>query len=262
MSNTSQSTAALQRILADTDPDPAGLFDLVVSHYSYTDPGAVEVLCDYAKGSFSSLVTVYAGLQQCLLLQAIEWRNKRMSDKALTATARFKAQVESSLSAQFAHADENDLLEGLRTAHSELPAAQPYMVTGVSRWLSDCVPLEVLTDRVTAEMSGPPWMGFCPELGAGPLLNSDPRVGVAGARNRWLMSRYLHNRFGDHDLLWDMFIHLYDEPAPIGGTADTVTYLHNQFGEHDPSWEMFTKVHDPSQMARDTADLVVAVLHG
>ena len=123
MSDTSLNTAALRQHLADTEPDPAGLYDLMVCHYR--DPDAVEVLCEYAEGSFPLQVALFAGQKHCTVLQAVELLNKRTSKKAWSAAMRFKAQVESSVGAQFAHVDETDLLEGLRTACSGLPAGSP-----------------------------------------------------------------------------------------------------------------------------------------
>ena len=60
MFDTSPNTAALRRHLANTEPGPAGLFDLVVRHYR--DSAAAEVLCKHAEGSFPLLVVMLVGV--------------------------------------------------------------------------------------------------------------------------------------------------------------------------------------------------------
>ena len=258
MSDTSHNTAALQRILTDTDPDPAGLFDLVVSHY--TDPGAVEALCNHAAGSFPLLVALFAGSKHHktrLVAKIVKSPSLRRS------LLHSDAKVRSLTDAMFASATEPALVEGLRTAHSGLPDGTPSMLVGVSRWFAGDAPLEALTDRVIAEMAWRFVEPFCPELGAGPLPDPETRFDEDGRiRGYWLMSRYLYNRFGEHGPSWDVFRQVHRPSQTIGEAADTVAYLHTRFGEHGPSWEMFTKVHGPSQTVDDTANLVVTVQHG
>ena len=206
MSATSHNTAALQQRLASLEPDPAGMYDLMVHHYR--DPDAVEVLCGHAEGSVPLQVAVYVGLKYCTVLQAVELLNKRASKKAWNSATRFEAQVESSVGAQFAHATEADLLEGFRTARSGLPDGSPAMLEWVSHLFAAHSPLEALTDRVTAEMTWRLMKEFCPELGAGPLPSPEsPLAAEEDGRIRWLMSRYLYNRFGHHGPSWGVSHH-------------------------------------------------------
>ena len=224
MSNTSQSTAALQQRLTSTGAGPSDLHDLMVRHYA--DPDVVEALCYHAAGSFPSLVALFAGSKHPKN-RPLSWSDRK---NQLAPLELFDAQVKSLTAAMLTSATEPDLLEGLRTAHSGLPGGTPSMLVWVSRWFAAKAPLEALTDRVVVEMAWRPVEQFCPELGAGPLPAPRSRRDAAHNRTRvgWMMSRYLHTRFGTHD----------------------------------PSWEMFKKVYDPSQTIGDTADLVVTVQHG
>ena len=259
MSDTSQITAALQKFLVDTEPDPAGLFDLTVRHCIY--PAAAEVLYNHAEGSFPSLVAVYAGSKHAVL-GLRPWVSTQKQN-IQRAARDFDAQVTSLAFSQFAHATETDLLESIRTVRSGLLDESPDSSFRISLLFAMRAPLEALTDRVTAEMSWWSMKGLSPELGAGPPDGSeDPPIPAGGEMIRWLMSRYLCNRFGEHGPSWEMFKNLCKPPKSIGETANTVAYLHTRFGEHGPSWEMFAKVHDPSQTLDDTANLVVAVQHG
>ena len=228
MSFTSHTTAALQQILTDTDPDPAGMYGLMVRHYA--DPDAVEALCDYAKGSFPSLVALFAASKHHKNRPRSFGARTRLSPSLRRSLWHSDTQVKSLTDAMLKSATEPDLLEGLRTAHSGLPDGTPSMLVWVSRWFAAHAPLEALTDRVVVEMAWRPVGRFCPELGAGPLPAPRSRVDAAHNRTRvgWMMSRYLHNRFGTHD----------------------------------PSWEMFKKVYDPSQTVVETADLVVTIQRG
>ena len=257
MSDTSHDTAALQQILTATDPDPAGMYGLVMDHYLDTD--AIEALCDHAKSSVPLQVAVYAGMFHSTALQATELMNKRISKKDWDAAWRFKAQVDTSVAAQFAHVDETDLLEGLRTARNGLPAGTPSMLDWVSRWFASHAPLEALPDRVIAEMAWRFVEPFCPELGAGPLPDFDAEEGRIWIH--WLMSCYLYNRFGEHGPSWDVFRQVHRPSQTIGETADTVAYLHTRFGTRTGPSTMFMGIHDSSQLVRETADLVVAVEH-
>ena len=228
MSVTSHNTAALQQRLTSTGAGPSDLHDLMVRHYA--DPDAVEALCNHAAGSFPSLVALFAASKHHKN-RPLSFAAKRKQSPSQRRSLRLSdAQVKSLTDAMFASATEPDLLEGLRTAHSGLPDGTPSMLVWVSRWFAADAPLEALTDRVVVEMAWRPVGRFCPELGAGPLPAPRSRVDAAHNRTRvgWMMSRYLHNRFGTHD----------------------------------PSWEMFKKVYDPSQTIGDTADLVVTVQHG
>ena len=223
MSNTSQNTAALQQILTDTDPDPAGLYDLASSHY--TDPDAIEALCDYTKGSLPSLVALFAASKHLKYRPRSFGARTRLPPSLLRSLWHSDTQVESLTDAMFASATEPDLVEGLRTARSGLPDGTPSILEEVSRWFAEHAPLEAVTDKVVAEMSVWPYTDLSPQLGTAspPTGHYDP-----ADFQRWLVSRYLYNRFG----------------------------------EHGPSWEMFKKVYGPSQTIGDTADLVVTVLHG
>ena len=224
MSVTSHNTAALQQRLAGTGAGPSDLYDLMVRHYA--DPGAVEVLCDHAAGSFPLLVALFAGSKhpkEC----PPSWSDRK---NQLAPLELFDAQVKSLAGAMFAHATEAGLLEGLRTARSGLPGGSPATLGTVSRWFAAHAPLEALTDRVTAEMSRWPMEGLSPELGAGPSNSAVKPLRYTDTvcdRISWLMSRYLYNRFGDHG----------------------------------PSWEMFKNLYDPSQTVVDIADIVAAVEH-
>ena len=234
MSDTSHNTAALQQILADTEPDPAGLFDLVVRHY--TEPGAAEVLCKHAEGSFPSLVALYAGLKQIILLQCKELLKLNRTEQALLkhmepskarkASLALHDQVTSLAGAMFPHATEADLLESFRTVCSGLPDAGRFWPVQVSYFFAKYAPLEALTDRVTAEMPWRPMMGCSPELGAGPpwLSAAEPirDPDAVCDRIRWLVSRYLYNRFGKHDQSWTMFRHVHDPGDRVGDVADLV----------------------------------------
>ena len=166
MSDTSRNTAALQQSLADPELDPAGLFALVMSHY--TDPAAAEVLCKHAEGSLPSLVMVYAVQQQIRLIHelVVDMKTSRPGTALLEpiettetwlASEALHDNVVSLAGAVFAHADEDDLLESFRTVCDWLPGGADHPVAmKVLRLFAYHAPLEALTDRVTDEMRGSP----------------------------------------------------------------------------------------------------------
>lgn len=201
--------AELRQHLADTEPGPSELRDLLVRHH--TDPDAVEVLCDHADGSFPLLAAVFAAQGQLEAAANHQTKLQKTADP-------FTQQVGKRLRTRFKDVTGADLREFLRTARAEFPDEDPDLFRTIAFWFIEFVPLPMLTDEVVAEMSIWEDSSPCPELGAGwPPESNDPFL-----VGRWLMSRYLYNRFGDHEPSWDMFRGVYDAAQTIGDTADLV----------------------------------------
>lgn len=100
--------------------------------------------------------------------------------------------------------------------------------------------------------------GPSPELGAGwpPENRNSEDVGC------WLISCYVHNRFGEHGPSWEVLVVLIVKQGLwIREAADQVAYPHTLFGTDDASWEMFMAIYNGSQTVAEVADMVVAVEH-
>ena len=221
----------LEEYLTDTEPGLSELRDLLVCHY--VDDDAVKVLCKHAERSFPLLAGVFAAHEH------LWWTGYRQPE--LRDTAKwFCGQVDSWFRVQCQNAADTDLCEVLCRSRTVWSDKDPLLSVTLSYRFIEYVPIEALTDKVVTEMSLWAAAGACPQLGAAsrPEHNDPHRVG------RWLMSRYLHNRFVEHGPSWDVFRKLYEPTKSIGDTADRVDALRNRFGEHGPSWDLLVKLHD------------------
>ena len=250
MSDTAIDADALRQYLADTEPDPAELRDLLVSHYADFD--AVKALLDYADGAVPLLAAVFAAHEQ--IAQAAQYQADL--DEAEKALFRFRRQVDPWFPGQCHTLTDTDLLLVLRTARPLISDQVPYLFLRLSAWFIENAPPPLLTDDVVAEMSLATFLRPSPELGAGrPLAPRDRDFDC------WLISRYLYSRFGDHGPSWDMFLQLHVPKAgPIRDPADQVVALRNRFGEHGPSWEVLLGLHGSQGLSISEAADKVAEL--
>ena len=101
-------------------------------------------------------------------------------------------------------------------------------------------------------MSAWSYTDLSPQLGAASTPKSHYYPGDV---QRWLVSRYLYNRFGTHDPSWDVFKILYDPPETVGATADAVAKLHTQLGTCDRTWATFMDLYDSLKKVADVDDI-------
>ena len=210
-------TFELRQHLADTTIGPAEMFGLASLYY--TDPAAVAVLCEHAKGSFRLLVGLHAAQEHVMTFPVVASQHDRW---------RFRDQVFSCVTDQCRSATETSLLEGLRTARTVFAGGSTHAFRDgplyVSNLFAAHAPPEALTDRAAAEMSVQYTWRLSPRLGR-ERRRPTPLAG-RGVQYKppsdWVVSRFLLSRFGEHVPSWDMFKHLYTRDASVGDLADLV----------------------------------------
>ena len=207
----------LRQHLADTAIDPAEMFGLASLYY--TDPSAVAVLCEHAKGSFRLLVGLFAAQEHVMTLSVVAGMHDRN---------RFRDQVFACVTDQCRSATEADLLEGLRAARSVFGEGSIHTFRHGPRYVSDIfaahAPVESLTGHTAAEMSVQHSWRLSPRLGHEP--RRPRRASIRGVTytppSNWVVSRLLLSMFGEHVPSWDMFKHLHTPDIRIGDLADLV----------------------------------------
>ena len=195
----------LRQHLAVTDIDPAEMFGLGLVYF--TDPAAVDVMCEHAKMSFRLLIGLYAASAHLPGRPVTSIADARIHDW-------FRDQVSSCVVDQVRSATETDLLEGLDTARALFVTGRPRTfqndLFAISDLFAEYALEEALTDRVVAEMS----------LSFTDLLS--PAMSSRRTSPSQCISRFLLSKFGNHVPSWDMFKHLHVPTARIGDVAGLV----------------------------------------
>ena len=210
------SSFSMRQHLADVLTGPAEMYALAVVYH--TDPTAVAVLCEHAKGSFQLLVGLHAAQQHVTAHPVVTAAHSRF---------RFRDLVVPHVVDQVRDASEADLLEGLATARAVFTGGSTPTFRNGPLYISNLFAAHAsdrpLTDRVVAEMSVWRTWGLSPELALEPRERISTRdVRCTRPPSRWAVARLLMSRFGTHVPSWDMFKHLHNPETRIGDIVDLV----------------------------------------